>query len=205
MRMGLSRRRFNKLYIFVPVMMVFIYIILLRLEPTFLSLAHQAANNMINSCVNEVVAKEFENYSINSFYIENGNTFISDVTSINTVKANIISKLQKELGDSDIVKIPIGSASGLYLLNGLGFKIPVRITPSNIITADFENTFDSAGINFVRHTIYIRVSVDVNYRGFIMNETETIVTRIPVIENITSGEVPQYYGAGMGIIENNSQ
>ena len=205
MRMGLSRRRFNKLYIFVPVMMVFIYIILLRLEPTFLSLAHQAANNMINSCVNEVVAKEFENYSINSFYIENGNTFISDVTSINTVKANIISKLQKELGDSDIVKIPIGSASGLYLLNGLGFKIPVRITPSNIITADFENTFESAGINFVRHTIYIRVSVDVNYRGFIMNETETIVTRIPVIENITSGEVPQYYGAGMGIIENNSQ
>ena len=205
MRMGLSRRRFNKLYIFVPVMMVFIYIILLRLEPTFLSLAHQAANNMINSCVNEVIAKEFENYSINSFYIENGNTFISDVTSINTVKANIISKLQKELGDSDIVKIPIGSASGLYLLNGLGFKIPVRITPSNIITADFENTFDSAGINFVRHTIYIRVSVDVNYRGFIMNETETIVTRIPVIENITSGEVPQYYGAGMGIIENKSQ
>ena len=205
MRMGLSRRRFNKLYIFVPVMMVFIYIILLRLQPTFLSLAHQAANNMINSCVNEVIAKEFENYSINSFYIEKGNTFISDVTSINTVKANIISKLQKELGDSDIVKIPIGSASGLYLLNGLGFKIPVRITPSNIITADFENTFDSAGINFVRHTIYIRVSVDVNYRGFIMNETETIVTRIPVIENITSGEVPQYYGAGMGIIENNSQ
>ena len=191
MRMGLSRRRFNKLYIFVPVMMVFIYIILLRLEPTFLSLAHQAANNMINSCVNEVIAKEFENYSINSFYIEKGNTFISDVTSINTVKANIISKLQKELGDSDIVKIPIGSASGLYLLNGLGFKIPVRITPSNIITADFENTFESAGINFVRHTIYIRVSVDVNYRGFIMNETETIVTRIPVIENITSGEVPQ--------------
>ena len=205
MRMGLSRRRFNKLYIFVPVMMVFIYIILLRLQPTFLSLAHQAANNMINSCVNEVIAKEFENYSINSFYIENGNTFISDVTSINTVKANIISKLQKELGDSDIVKIPIGSASGLYLLNGLGFKIPVRITPSNIITADFENTFESAGINFVRHTIYIRVSVDVNYRGFIMNETETIVTRIPVIENITSGEVPQYYGAGMGIIENKSQ
>ena len=205
MRMGLSRRRFNKLYIFVPVMMVFIYIILLRLQPTFLSLAHQAANNMINSCVNEVIAKEFENYSINSFYIEKGNTFISDVTSINTVKANIISKLQKELGDSDIVKIPIGSASGLYLLNGLGFKIPVRITPSNIITADFENTFDSAGINFVRHTIYIRVSVDVNYRGFIMNETETIVTRIPVIENITSGEVPQYYGAGMGIIENKSQ
>ena len=205
MRMGLSRRRFNKLYIFVPVMMVFIYIILLRLQPTFLSLAHQAANNMINSCVNEVIAKEFENYSINSFYIENGNTFISDVTSINTVKANIISKLQKELGDSDIVKIPIGSASGVYLLNSLGFKIPVRITPSNIITADFENTFESAGINFVRHTIYIRVSVDVNYRGFIMNETETIVTRIPVIENITSGEVPQYYGAGMGIIENNSQ
>lgn len=205
MRMGLSRRRFNKLYIFVPVMMVFIYIILLRLQPTFLSLAHQAANNMINSCVNEIIAKEFENYSINSFYIEKGNTFISDVTSINTVKANIISKLQKELGDSDIVKIPIGSASGLYLLNGLGFKIPVRITPSNIITADFENTFDSAGINFVRHTIYIRVSVDVNYRGFIMNETETIVTRIPVIENITSGEVPQYYGAGMGIIENKSQ
>ena len=205
MRMGLSRRRFNKLYIFVPVMMVFIYIILLRLQPTFLSLAHQAAKNMINSCVNEVIAKEFENYSINSFYIEKGNTFISDVTSINTVKANIISKLQKELGDSDIVKIPIGSASGLYLLNGLGFKIPVRITPSNIITADFENTFDSAGINFVRHTIYIRVSVDVNYRGFIMNETETIVTRIPVIENITSGEVPQYYGAGMGIIENKSQ
>ena len=205
MRMGLSRRRFNKIYIFIPVMMVCIYIILLRLQPTFLSLAHQAANNMINSCVNKVIAEEFKNYDTGSFYSENGNTFISDVSTINTVKSNIITNLQKELRNSDIIKIPIGSAVGLYLFNGMGFKIPIRITPSNIISADFENTFDSAGINFVRHTIYIRVSVDVNYRGFIMNETETIVTRIPVIENITSGAVPQYYGAGMGIIENNSE
>ena len=68
-----------------------------------------------------------------------------------------------------------------------------------MITADFENSFESAGINFIKHTMYITVSVAVNYRGFVLNEQETITTRIPVIENVTSGSVSDYYG-GAGFI-----
>ena len=196
MRMGMRRRRLRCIII-LPVLLAALYFTAVRLEPAFLTLAHKAANNMINSMINEKVAEVFAGYSSESFYTETDDTFISNVSAINTLKSEIITGLYESLSENGgtVIKIPLGSASGLYLLNGIGPSIPVRISPAEMITADFENSFESAGINFVKHTMYITVSVAVNYRGFVLNEQETITTRIPVIENVTSGSVPDYYGS----------
>ena len=200
MRMGMRRRRLRCIII-LPVLLMALYFTAVRLEPAFLTLAHEAANNMINSMINEKVAEVFAGYSSESFYTETDDTFISNVSAINTLKSEIVTGLYESLSENGgtVIKIPLGSASGLYLLNGIGPSIPVRISPAEMVTADFENSFESAGINFVKHTMYITVSVAVNYSGFALNEQETITTRIPVIENVTSGSVPDYYG-GAGFI-----
>lgn len=205
MRMGMKRKRLRCIII-LPAILAALYFTAVRLEPAFLTLTHEAANNMINSMINEKVAEVFAEYSSDAFYTETDDTFISNVSAINTLKSDIVSGLYEELSEDGgtVIKIPLGSASGLYLLNGIGPSVPIKISPAEMITADFENSFESAGINFVKHTMYMTVSVTVNYRGFVLNEQETITTRIPVIENVTSGSVPEYYG-GAGFIGSSVQ
>ena len=205
MRMGLSKRRLKikSLVIAVALGLCF-YFTAVRLQPTFVLVAREYANNTVVEIVNRNVAEVFENYNTSSFYIQDSGTFINNVSAINTLKSEIINSLNKSLTENDniTVKIPLGSASGFYLLNGMGPNIPVKILPYRTISADFEDIFEEAGINFVKHTLYLNIAVEVNYRGFVMNEHETVTTRIPVVENIMSGSVPNYYGGNIGVLEN---
>lgn len=201
MRMGMSSRRFKKRYIIIAGMLLCAYVFLVRLQPTFQTLVHESANRVITTAIHEQVSKSFGKYDSDAFYTETENTWISNVSAINTLKSEIIDGLNQALSENGgkVVRIPLGSASGFYLLNGVGPGIPVRISPAESITADFESDFESAGINFVKHTLYLNVAVTVHYRGLALNEQEVIQTRIPVIENVTSGNVPEYYGS-MGMV-----
>ena len=72
----------------------------------------------------------------------------SNVAQINQLKTDILKKAQESLeqfGHMD-VKIPIGTLIGGELLHGRGPEIPVRITLTGNITADFKSDFESAGI-----------------------------------------------------------
>ena len=206
MRMGLSKRRFKiKGIIVIPIIIVFIvYFVAERLKPAFISVAHERANCVVVDIINQNIANVFKKYDTAGFYIRNGDAIINDVSNINMLKSEIMNSIMSSLktNNDTIVKIPLGSASGVYLLNGIGPDISIKVAPSRIVKSDFEDSFDDAGINFVKHTIYLNISVLVNYRGFIMDENETIVTRVPIIENIMSGDVPDYYGENIGVMGN---
>ncbi len=205
MRMGMKRRRRKIWFIILPLIIASMYFTALRLEPSFVALARAEANKIINSAVNEQIADTFSVYTSDMLYTKTDDAFISDTAAINTLKADIINGLYDRLAENGgkIIKIPLGSASGLYLLNGLGPDIPVKISPARSVSADFEDSFESAGINFVKHTLYLTISVDVNYRGFALNEHETVTACIPVTESVKSGSVPDYYGS-MGFIGGNN-
>ena len=202
MRMGMSGGRLGRRIAVSAVICVLLYILMIRLQPAFIELAHESANNIVTEEINKAVAESFKNRSTDLFCRTESGSYLSDVSEMNLLKSDILCALQTALSEDGgkTVAIPIGSASGFYLLNGMGPKIPVKISPSNTIKADFENTFESAGINFVKHTVYINISVTVNYRGFILNEQETITAKIPVMENVASDNVPSYYGSGIGVV-----
>ncbi len=206
MRMGLSKHRFKlKGIVIIPIVAVFcVYFIAERLKPAFISVAHERANCVVTDIINRNIAEVFKKYDSSEFYERNGDAVINDVSAINILKSEIVNNLISSLNSNNdtTVKIPLGSASGLYLLNGVGPDLSVKIAPNRIISSDFEDTFADAGINFVKHTVYLNISVLVNYRGFIMDENETITTRVPIIENIMSGNVPDYYGENIGVMGN---
>lgn len=201
MRMGLSGGR-GKLWIFVTLVFAFcIYFVLMRLQPSFISAAKETANRTVIETIHNDMDKILQDYTDKDFYRLDGDVFISDTAQINRLKSKIISTLSESLNENETVKIPLGSVFGNYILNGLGPKIPVKISPHRMIEANFEDSFEDAGINFVKHTLYLKISVGVTYRGFLMNESETVTTDIPIIENVTSGKVPQYYGGNMGVVK----
>ncbi len=202
MRMGLSGGHRRYWVIILGIFVFCAYFVLTRLQPSFISVAKEAANRAVVETIHKDMDKILQNYGSEDFYTVDGDTFISNTSRINRLKSQIISTLGKSLNEGETVKIPLGSVSKIYILNGVGPNIPVKISPHRTIEANFEDSFEDAGINFVKHTMYLKISVDVTYRGFLMNESETVTTDIPIIENVTSGKVPEYYGGNMGIIRN---
>ena len=73
---------------------------------------------------------------------------------LNALKSDFTTELQEKLRDTkNTIKIPLGSMSGFYLLNGVGPPITVKILPISQVRTDFEDKFEGQGINYVKHSI----------------------------------------------------
>ncbi|MCC8169230.1 MAG: sporulation protein YunB [Oscillospiraceae bacterium] len=206
MRLGIKKRLPVRGWIIVLLLAlaiaVFASAIARRMMPAFVSQAHSFANTMvtdvIENAVNETLASG--EYSETAKVHENGSitTVEADTVTINKLKSELTVKIQNDIAAQCDTKIlvPLLSASGIALLSGVGPKIPISIYPAPIVNTNYTESFESAGINQVRHTMAINVDVQMNYAGYMLNETETVNTDVPVIDSIITGGVPSYYGAG---------
>ena len=207
MRLGLSRARNRSLkgvgIFFTLLFLIFlIWLIFTKLQPSFIEYAKvyssNIANEVVNSAVDDVFVKEeyqslakiMENSSENIKAIETG------TAKINRLKSAIIQSMQKNIDShkSDTVYVPLGSCSNLYFLAGLGPKVPIRIYPVSIVNADFKESFDSVGINQVKHKLYLDVSMKMSFVGMMFAQSDTVETSVLLNETIIVGDTPTYYG-----------
>ncbi len=209
MRLGMKRKH-STWRIIVPVLcLIFtvfcVHRLLKRAEPAFVAQCSNYSNTAFTDLVNKCVIAELEKGEFNSFFkiiSDSGERITAveaDTAQINKVKARLMIDIQNALnGDYPArVYIPLGSLSGYYPLSSLGPVIPVKIIPISIVNSEFDESFEDAGINQVRHKIYLKVTVDMQYRGYLMNETERIETSVPIAETVIAGEVPRYYGGSL--------
>ncbi len=198
MRVGLCRKKYHikVLLLFFMIFILFIGIFILkRLEPAFVEAAQSYGNEVVLDIINNTAIDVFEKYNINDIQKDIDGLITTDTSRLNKIKSDLTVTVQEELRKTgNIIKIPLGTISGFYLLNGIGPDVTVKIFPLSTVKMNFEDKFVGEGINYVKHSIYINVSVDMLYKGFLLHSTNTITTQVPVIENINSGDVPQYYG-----------
>ena len=88
------------------------------------------------------------------------------------------------------------SEAAVYFLAGLGPKVPIRIYPVSIVNADFKESFDSVGINQVKHKLYLDVSMKMSFVGMMFAQADTVETSVLLNETIIVGDTPTYYGNG---------
>ena len=110
-------------------------------------------------------------------------------SGINTAVASALANLDgKELG------VPLGSLTGLALLNGRGPRLNVIISLTGSAQTHFINEFSSAGVNQTRHQIFLKTTVTL----LIVFPTATVTTaytmNMLVAETIIVGKVPLAYG-----------
>ena len=116
----------------------------------------------------------------------------TEMTQMNRLKAAIIQRVQGSLGDHIDTSVPLGTLLGSELLHGRGPAIPVRLTLSGNVTADFKSSFESAGINQTKHCISLRVHTSIySFLPPAFNGTTEIETDVPIAETIIVGDVPQ--------------
>lgn len=211
MRIGMKKRH-SGWPVFIMVTLLFTIFALSvciakRLEPAFVTEAHSYSNTMVTYAIEEAVAEVLSSGDYSKAAISASDSGITsveaDTVKINKLKSELTSKIQDDVAQKckGKIYIPLGSASGFYILSGLGPKIPVSVSPAAIVNTNYEESFESAGINQVRHSVSINVDVQMRYSGYMLDECEIINTDVPVIETVIVGAVPNYYGAGqMGIM-----
>ena len=207
MRLGLSRTRNRSLkgvgIFFTLFFLIFlIWLVFTKLQPSFIEYAKVYSNNIANEVVNGAVDDVFvkEEYQSLAKIMENSSENIkaieTDTAKINRLKSAIIQSMQKNIDShkSDTVYVPLGSCSNLYFLAGLGPKVPIRIYPVSIVNADFKESFDSVGINQVKHKLYLDVSMKMSFVGMMFAQSDTVETSVLLNETIIVGDTPTYYG-----------
>ncbi len=178
------------------------------LQPAFdeaaSSYAQERANNAINDSVLEVLKREDVDYSDLAELVmsEDGiiNAVESDTVRMNLLKSEVTKEIQKNANSRSwgTVRIPIAAVFGSDFLTGLLPKLPIRVSPLSVVRVNFGDSFESKGINQVKHEIYLEAVVTISIIGASMNKTDTVTSIIPVADTVIVGGTPQYYSSGGG-------
>ena len=132
--------------------------------------ANEAKMNAVDT-INKAVSKELADNSVNYTDLVNIErdssgkilAITTNMVKMNELKSALIESVQEQIrgmNHTDI-GIPIGTLMGSELLHGRGFEIPLRITLSGNISADFKSSFESAGINQTKHQILLEIHTSV--------------------------------------------
>lgn len=116
----------------------------------------------------------------------------ADAAKMNRLKARIIASVQKKLDEETgpVSEIPLGTLLGCELLHGRGPLVPLKLTLAGNVSAEFQSTFESAGINQTRHRITLDVGANVYsfLPGF--DAATEVTTSVLMEETIIVGTVP---------------
>lgn len=188
------------------VLSVFIFIFLRSLlfleqniRPTVWALAKVKAEALaiqaINTAVLEKVAQQI-NYQdlIQLTKDKEGRIVFAQVNNIkvNSICAETALEAQAALNqlEKEKLAIPLGQIFDSYIFAHAGPKIPVRLTPVGYINTEIIDQFEDAGINQVRHKIYLQVQAEVRIGIPLLSDVTEIVTTVPIVDAIYPGKVP---------------
>lgn len=174
-----------------------------KLRPTLKSAVGNAVKNKLSITLSDAVGNVLKesgvSYSslVNVERDLNGSvtSITSDTLKINILKADITKKVGEMLSKNGAltVKIPLGTLLGSELFNGRGTDVKIKVDIYGFAVTDFKSSFESAGINQTRHSIYISVKASAYSHAGTVRCTKTVETDILVAETVTVGSVPNTY------------
>ncbi len=188
--------------IFILLIAVIITIIFLeiRLKPVIRAVASVQAQSFAIVTINETVTDILDEMNISEEELETVNTSSDGTISsirTNTILTNrlknlITTRTQDALSNIQRkrVDVPIGTIIGGELFNGVGPAIPVYISVSGTVNSDFEEEFQSGGINQTVHKLSVRISAEINIIMPMTSCTERVETTVLVGETVIVGETP---------------
>lgn len=173
-----------------------------NLTPVILSMAQARSVSLATQALNDAVSDAMDE---GFTYADLMDVVLNNAGNVSLVKANamqmnrlansVIDKAQHRLDqiESQQLKIPLGAALGVSLLEGSGPLIPVRIVPVGSVNTEFSTEFESSGINQTRHKIFLRASASVQIVIPTDAQVASVTVDVLVAESIIVGEVPNSF------------
>jgi sporulation protein YunB len=163
-------------------------------EAQIRAMSIKAVNNAISSVM------QTENVYNNLVTIQEDDEGNISLIQANTLEINkltndlmIQTQAQIETMGEEGVSVPIGSFSGLPVLNGIGPNVKLKLFPVGNVECGLINEFNTAGINQTNHRIYVDLQTRISL--VLPLETQIITTAVQLLitESIIIGEVPEVY------------
>lgn len=204
------RRIVTTIYILLIIFILFFlsfYLVDFRIRPTLINLAEAKAKQMATRAINEAVRSNispnirYQSLINLNFDKEGKVAFMQPNTSeINRISSEATLAVQNRLKDlpRQTIKVPVGQIIGLKMFAGYGPDLPVAVMPVGIVSSSIEDSFDVAGINQIRHRIFVVVNATIRMTIPFVNQQVRISSRIPLVEAIVMGGVPNIYVGGNG-------
>ncbi|NLJ59861.1 MAG: sporulation protein YunB [Firmicutes bacterium] len=173
-----------------------------RLRPTLDQLATAKARVLATEAVTSAVALEIaEGIRWEDLYalrpdsagkvvlVQPNTGEIDRLTSKVTLR---VQEYLNKISDTKI-RIPLGQILGTHVLANVGPRIVISITPIGTVTTRILSDFEQAGINQIRHKIYLEVIAHMQVIVPMVVTTDDIVAQVPITEVLIMGDVPQTF------------
>lgn len=185
------------------------YLVDFKIRPTLRYLAaakaKQVATRAISEAINLNIAPNIKYQNIiNVTFDKQGKVaFMQPNTgAINRISAQATLAVQNRIKNlsKQVIKIPLGQIFGLKMLSGFGPNLPVRVFSIGIVESAINDSFDVAGINQIRHRIYIKIKAIVKMVVPLVHQEVQVSSSILLTEAIVMGQVPNIYVNSGGLI-----
>ena len=173
----------------------------LNIRPIIRKMAGTFATNLYTQTINDVVNLEISenNYQNITTIIsdDSGNikAIETDIIKVNMLKSNILKNLTTEIKkyQTEDINIPLGSLLNNEFLSGKGPLVPFKILSVGYIEAEFENKFESAGINQTVHQIMLKIKLKGSAIIPFLSANIDINYSYPIAETVIVGDVPNSF------------
>lgn len=168
----------------------------IRLRPIVRDAAQYQIKNRMVSALEHEITREMTTYGA-LVEIHRGSdgritSLMTDTAALNLLRADLVSGVMDTLEDTDTmeIEVPLGSLLDTELVWGRGPAIQVRSVVLGTVSAEFDSSFSSAGINQTQHCLWLDISLPV--RLFLPGGPADIriETRLAVAETVIVGEIP---------------
>ncbi len=156
------------------------------------AVASQRVNHAVEKLLSKNAPSYFELVSIN-YSKSNAITGITtDIVKMNLFKSQVSNAIDSEFTSYPKTEIPVslGTASGLVLFSGFGPHINIDVGFASSTKTDFENVFESAGINQTQHSVMLNVETTVMLNLAGRRIPKTVETSFCVAQTVIVGSVP---------------
>lgn len=159
-------------------------------------LIQEAARGYVLECISRAVDAEIEAQGAPFVTVERGREgqvamVSADQERLNSLRSGVLERLGKSLRGRATVYVPVGSLTGVGLLNGRGFPVPVKLQIEGSAVVEFSSEFTGAGLNQTCHRLVMTVkaraySPSKRFETSVETESATVLAETMVV-----GEVPK--------------
>ena len=200
-KMNPQNRKATKLLLILLVISLIIGVIVRAVSPVFNKLCTEKAKSIATIITNDETTSAIIDYQYSDFIIihkdEVGNILMleSNMKNINIVISDVANRIQTSINniEEENVNISLGSFTGVSLLSGSGFKVPIRISTVGNVKTDVKSEFKSQGINQTLHRLYLQIESEISILTPFNTIQESITNQLILAENIIVGEIPETY------------
>jgi sporulation protein YunB len=119
----------------------------------------------------------------------------TDMVKMNDVSGQIalVSQTKLEELSRGRLGVPVGTFTGIPMLTGRGFNVPLKVVPIGAVYCTFHTEFLGRGVNQTVHRIVLTAKATVNLIMPMGSRNITSEIDVLLCENVIVGEVPEIY------------